>query len=132
MELIQKRALRFLLNNRKSSYDVLLAKSDRSTLTLSRMRYVAVEVFKCLNGLNPKYVSQLFERKDVQYGLRHDNLILPNFITNRYGRKYFTYNDSHLWNTLPQSIKAANSLINFKKLIKDWIGPNCCKINDNF
>ena len=47
------------------------------------MRYVAVEVFKCLNGLNPKYVSQLFERKDVQYGLRHDNLILPNFNTNR-------------------------------------------------
>ena len=40
---------------------------------MSRMRYVAVEVFKCLNGLNLKYVSQLFEHKDVQYGLRHDN-----------------------------------------------------------
>ena len=125
MDLIQKRALRFILIDRKSSYDVLLAQSDRSTLTLSRMRYVAVEVLKCLNGLNPKYVSQLFERKDVQYGLRHDNLILPNFNTNRYGRKSFTYNGSHLWNTLPQSIKAANSLIHFKKLIKDWIGPNC-------
>ena len=69
MELIKKRALRFLLNDWKSSYDVLLATSNRSTtLTLSRMRYVAV--FKCLHGLNPKYVSQLFERKDIQYGLK--------------------------------------------------------------
>ena len=77
------------------------------------MRYVVVEVLKCLNGLNPKYISQLFERKDMQYGLRPDNLILPNLNTNRYGRKYCTYNGSHMWNTLP--IKPAKQSNKFQK-----------------
>ena len=54
------------------------------------MRYVAV--VKCLHGLTPKYVSHLFERNDIQYDLKHDNLILPNCNTNRYGRKSFTCN----------------------------------------
>ena len=77
----------------------MLAKSDRSNLTLSRMRYVAVEVFKCLNGLNPKYVSQLFERKYIQYGLRHDNLIRGTPLWHGHKESYKDLNLKYLMNT---------------------------------
>ena len=136
LERIQKRALRFLLNDKTSSYAELIEKSGRPTLSLSRIRQVATEVYKSLNGLNPVYMSNLFKRKELPYNLRQDNiLILPKFKSQRYGRKSFTYNGSHIWNLLPQHIKSANNVRAFKTLIKQWSCTNCtcnmCIVNTN-
>ena len=39
------------------------------------------------------------------------------------------YNGCHLWSQLPDGIRNATSLYEFKKVIKEWSGPTCtCKM----
>ncbi len=49
-EKTQERALRFLLNDKKSSYSSLLEKSRQSTLHLKRIKRIACEVYKSLKN----------------------------------------------------------------------------------
>ena len=57
IEKIQERALvRFLLNDTKSDYNMLLSISGFETLHLKRIHMLALEVFKCLYDLNPSFI----------------------------------------------------------------------------
>ena len=64
MEKIQQRALRFLTGDKDSSYDQLLTKTGMSSLTLTRMKNIATEVFKCLGKSNPCFMSDMFTVKE--------------------------------------------------------------------
>ena len=52
IEKIQERALRFLLNDTKSDYNMLLSISGFETLHLKGIHMFALEIFKCLYDLN--------------------------------------------------------------------------------
>ncbi len=54
-ELIQERALRFLLNDQKSTYFELLDKCNYTTMLIRRIKTIAMEVFKSLHDLNPNF-----------------------------------------------------------------------------
>ena len=56
MENIQKRALRFLTDDKLSNYTELLQKTKIPSLTLQRLKYIAIEIFKCVKNLNPFHV----------------------------------------------------------------------------
>ena len=58
IENIQKRALRFLLNNYESDYKTLLKKSNKCTMEVKRLRTLALETFKTLNDLNPGFMKK--------------------------------------------------------------------------
>ncbi len=89
MERIQERALRFVLN---ASYDQLLTDSGISSLHLCRVRASAVEVYKCLDGINPAFMCNRFTKRDSKYNFRDQNaVLLPNFNSVMYGRKSFRY-----------------------------------------
>ncbi len=47
-ENVKKRALRFVYNDFTSSYEELLAKRNYSTLYITRLRYIATELYKCI------------------------------------------------------------------------------------
>ncbi len=130
MEKLQERALRFLLDDKVSSYEILMSKCNSSTLHLKRLRSICTEVFKSLNSLNPNFMSEMFEKKDVPYHLRDQSvLVQPKFKKISYGKNTFGYYGSHLWNLLPNDLKACTSLNQFKSMLKDWEGPNCqCKM----
>ena len=55
LEDIQKRTLRFVLDDSESDYNGLLNKADVPGMKIMALRYLAIEVYKCMNGLNPKY-----------------------------------------------------------------------------
>ena len=101
LEDIQKRALRFVLDDYTSDYHELLNRADIPRLKIMTLRYLAIEVYKCVNGLNPKV-------SPTSHGLKS----LKN-----YGAK--------IWNLLPESCKGTISLCEFKDLIKSWNGPKC-------
>ncbi len=63
--------MRFLLNDKKSSYDVLLEKNNPTTLHLRRIKG---EVIKSLNDLNPSFMKEMFQKKDVLYDLRDSHI----------------------------------------------------------
>ncbi len=51
-----KIALRFIYMDFISSHEECLTKQNHSTLYITRLRYMATELYKCMNGLNPTYL----------------------------------------------------------------------------
>lgn len=63
IENIQKRALRFLLNDYDSDYNILLQKSNKCAMEIRRIRTLALETFKTINDLNPSFMKNLFNTR---------------------------------------------------------------------
>ena len=82
IEKIQERALRFLLNDTKSDYNMLLSISGFETLHLK------LEVFKCVYDFNPSFMSSTFNIKNVTYDFRDNKILtLLNFKGISYGKR---------------------------------------------
>ncbi len=127
MEKIQERALRFVFREFTSSYDDLLSKGNIEMLYVKRLKSMAIEVYKTLHNLNPKYMQSLIEVKtDTNYDFRSSTILKqPAFNGITYGLNSFRYKAPKIWNSLPNNIKNAVSLVQFKNMIKSWEGPKC-------
>ena len=126
IEKIQERALRFVLRDQVSSYDVLLEKAGYESFRIHAVKLLLVEMFKIFNGLSPEYLSDIFEKSDNPYCMRDKNkLIQPLKRTTTYGLRSFEYYGSHVWNMLPVHFKSCESISEFKNSIKRWLGPRC-------
>ena len=60
IESIQKRALRLLYNDYTSTYDSLLAKTNKPLMELKSDQTPTLEIFKTLDVLNSTYKQNLF------------------------------------------------------------------------
>ncbi len=68
--------------------------------------------------------SLVDEKPQTGYVFRSSKIIKqPEFNGITYGLNSFRYNAQKVWNSLPNNIKEAVSLDQFKKLIKSWEGP---------
>ena len=124
IESIQKRALRFLLDDDKSSYTELLSKSEKSSMNVNRPKTLCTEIFKKLNGLNPGYLQDVFQKS-----LHENNLIKPAVNTVTYGQKSLSSLEPLIWNKLPGHIKTSETVLAFKHALKFWNGEKClCKM----
>ena len=122
LEKLQERALRFIYKDKVCSYELLLQKSGFLSLESLRLKYLAVETFKCIKGYNPKYLNDLFKVKEPKYNLRDENLVVQErFNTSTFGFRSFTYYGSKLWNSLPIFIKSVDDLASFKLEIDHWL-----------
>lgn len=128
IESIQKRALRFLYNDHTSSYEELLTKSKGCTMTTKRLRFLGIEIFKTINGLNPSYMKEIFQikfsnrsvRKQQELNMKVNN---PNQVL--FGERSLKTLGPKIWNALPHHIKSAENFLIFKRLIKTWDGVAC-------
>ena len=126
LENIQKRALRFVLDDYQSGYNDLLQNANIPGIKIMLLRYLAIEVFKCINEINPAYLNAMFTRKECPYALRDSSILMrPKVNLTQYGLKSFRSYGAKIWNHLPVSYKARISLNEFKTLIKSWDGPKC-------
>ena len=92
LEKLQHRALTFVFRDFTSSYDELLRKGNLLSLSMYRLRFLAIEVYKCVMEINPPYLNNLFTKRTVNYDLRYPFLLQQNkFSTYRYGYKSFKY-----------------------------------------
>ena len=66
IENLQKRAVRFLLDDYGSTYEDLLEKSGYPNMNLKRQRTLCIEIYKTLNKLNPGYMNMTFLNLEVQ------------------------------------------------------------------
>ena len=126
LENIQKRALRFVLDDYQSGYNDLLQNANVPGIKIMLLRYLAIEVFKSINEINPAYLNAMFTRKECPYALRDSSILMrPKVNMTQYGLKSFRSYGAKIWNHLPVSYKARISLSEFKTLIKSWDGPKC-------
>ena len=126
LENIQKRALRFVFNDYQSGYTDLLHNAKVPGIKIMVLRYLAIEVFKCVKEISPAYLNAMFIRKECPYALRDNSILVrPKVNLTQYGLKSFKSYGAEIWNNLPSSFKANISLDEFKTIIKSWDGPKC-------
>ena len=65
IEAIQKKVLRFLINNYESPYKDSMNKTAKPNMSLRRTRSLCIEIYKTLNNLNPEFMKvQLSEYRE--------------------------------------------------------------------
>jgi len=127
MERLLERGIRLVLNDFSSNINSMMTKSNVSSLFCSRVRLLAVFVFKVINNMLPQIPTDLFQRKDVPYGLRKSIILVqPTYSTKTYGFNSLSYLGAKLWNLLPNECKELKSVNKFKHFIFQWDGPKCC------
>ncbi len=96
-ENIQDRALRFVVNDKVSTYESLLDRCGYTTLHIRRIKTIVTKVFKSVYDLHPTFTKEMFNRKEKSFDLRDKYIIhFPRFnnITNE--KNTFTYYASHI------------------------------------
>ena len=127
-ENLQKRALRFVLDDYTSSYELLLEKSGKPTMNLARERLLCIEVCKTLNSLNPCFMQELFKLRETNRNVHNKyklNLNIPVVNQVNHGTKSFRSFLSKIWNSLPHHVKSVENLETFTKIINNWNGASC-------
>jgi hypothetical protein len=129
LEKVQERALRFVLNDTGSDYKALLCSAKRSTLFEERLKFILLEVYKCINNIEPCFLSHAFVTKEQPYNLRNDVILVqPTFNTVKYGKNSIKYNGAKFWNLLPNDIKNAENVKIFKSKLANWSMPDNFKL----
>ena len=76
LENIQERALRFVYDDFKVTYEELLNKANIPFLHIKRIRTMAVETFRILNDMSPPVLSDLVRIRDCSsYIFRYQNVL---------------------------------------------------------
>ena len=126
LEKVNERALRFIYNDLSSSYETLLRKVQMPSLNVQRLHFILTEIYKTFNKTNPLFMHDLIRRKNIKYELRRNYILdVPNVNTKAFGLHSFRYLGTHIWNLLPNDLKSAQNVTQFKKMLKTWSGPMC-------
>ena len=108
IEKIQKRCLRIVLDGYDSDYDVLLRKSGKVTMEITRLRVLSIEVFKTGNNLNPNYIKDMFTPK-LHPKVRPNDILVKHHNTITNGTKSLKTLGPKICNQLPEDIKLETS-----------------------
>ena len=81
--------------------------------------------FKCLHNQGPSYLRELLKFRNPSRTLRSSkqsllqNSYRPNTLF--YGERAFAFAAPKLWNSIPEHIKSASSLLTFKTALKTYL-----------
>ena len=84
-------------------------------------------MYKTAYGLSPAYLTDLISKHEPFRSLRSrdaDHFIVPRTFS-KYGDRKFGVCGSLLWNNLPEQIKNADSVSQFKRLLKTHLFTVC-------
>ena len=130
MNNIQERALRLVYTDYHSSYDQLLAKDGSFRIHQRNLQRLAIEIYKFNNNLGPEILNDIFAANSSNYNTRSDTIIYTRNVKSVFnGTETVSYRAQKTWNIVPENIKNASSLTEFKSLIKKWQPNNCtCRL----
>ena len=121
IEMLNKRVLRVILNDKVSSYGDLLQRIGHYSLSNKRIQNMLIIIFKCLHlEQYPQYLKELLSLRSVDYSIRStDILSLPKPVTTFYGLNSFSYTAT-FWNALPDKLRTLPSLHDFILAIRRY------------
>ena len=127
LEKLQERGLRFVFSDHTSDYCTLLKRAGLPTLSIGRLRSLATEVYKALSTYGPEYTQNMFLQFKSNKSFRSSRYLdLPAFNKVTFGKNSLRYLGVKIWNRIPNEIKNAVTLSEFKKLISTWTFENSC------
>ena len=116
IENLQKRALRFLMNDYNSTYEDLLEKSCYPNMNLRKQRTLCIKIDKTLNKLNPGYMNDIFKLRNTnrltpeKYRL---NIEIPKSNQVTFGTRRLRSYGPKIRHFLPDHIKTPDNLDSF-------------------
>lgn len=122
---VSKKVSRLLLNDYESPYEVLSGDSGKSTITLTRCRFLYIEAYQTQNNLISGFFKDFFKLRKTSQLVRNPykmSLDIPRTNQVRFETKNFRKYELKLCKTLPFDIKPSNNLQVFGKLLKNWRG----------
>ncbi len=122
LQLVQNAAARVLTRTRR--YDHI--SPVLSTLHWLPIKHridfkIVLMTYKALNGLAPQYLSDLLSHYSPPRPLRSQNsgrLIIPRISKSTAGGRSFSFLAPKLWNNLPNTVREADTLCQFKSRLK--------------
>ena len=103
---VHKRALRILIDDHESMFEVLLVKNDEINIHTQNLRVLMIVIYKTLNNTNPPFMQGHFIKKTP--GLKiYKQIPAAKSIT--FGIDSIKFRGSLLWNSIPDLIKRASS-----------------------
>ena len=130
---LHERALRIAYKDSISSFKELLFQDKSFCIHHRNLQKLAIEMYKVKNNLSPSFMKSVFPDSNNSYDLRNKpEFNTSNIRTVYYGTETITFRGPKTWSMVPENIKGAKSLSEFKAKIKVWepVGCTCrlCKI----
>jgi exonuclease III len=121
----QKRAARLILDKDFNTPSQVLFNELNWMIFPDRVKYQkAVLVYKIFHGLAPDYLSDIFTLTSEVHNRDLRSTSESQFYSPRpnteFFRKSFKYSGSAIWNNLPNNLKRASSVHQFKRLYMQW------------
>jgi hypothetical protein len=117
---LQKKAARIILDVNHRDYNTRSSDllDELGWLPLAdRIQYLrAVQVYKCVNGLSPPGLQEMFVPNSQMHSHLTRSAMNMNFYVPSCHTKSFSYIGTKTWNSLPHMVKTASSLHSFKRL----------------
>ena len=130
---MQLRCLRIIYNVYSSDYQTLLKLSQKPSMEIERLTNLALEMFKTIKDLNPKFMKSIFSA-NLNTRVRPNDILVQACKSATFGGKSLATLGPKIWNVLPQNIKE-KSYVKFKKYIATLFGPkgkcNVCSFNNS-
>ena len=130
---IHEKALRLVYNDSYSSFEELLKMDKSFSIHERNIQLLSIELYKVVNNISPEIMKLLFPLKST---LRYPNeniFITNNIKTVSWGTESLKHIGPKIWQIIPDHIKNANTLEQFKKKIRKWKPKNCpCRLCKRF
>ena len=118
LQLVQNAAARVLTKTRKREHITPILKSLHWLPVYFRIHFeVLLLVFKALHGMGPTYISDMFTFYIPLRPQKSQVLCIP-YTRTKQGEAAFSYHAVQIWNKLPDHVKNAPTIANFKTQLK--------------
>ena len=131
---LHERSLRLVYKDYKLSFDELLSKDNSVSIHHRNLQKLATEMYKAYNDLSPSLVKSIFPLREITYNLRNSNPFQPTKVHSVFkGTETISFRGPKIWSLVPENIKAAKSLTEFKANIRGWVPIGCtCRLCKTF
>ncbi|XP_057310572.1 uncharacterized protein LOC130648536 [Hydractinia symbiolongicarpus] len=113
-----KRALCAKTGLVQKTYTEILEISSMMPIHDRNLKSLVTEVYKCLHGLNPELMWDIFRKKETTYSLRRGTVLVIPPSKSSIGQNSFQFRASLAWNYLPACVKNVTDLKEFKSVIR--------------
>ena len=131
---LHERGLRMVYKDYNLSFNELLHKENSFSIHHRNLQKLAIEMYKAYNDLSPFLVKSIFPMREIPYNLRNFNPFQStNVHTVFKGAETISFRGPKIWDLVPEDIKVAKSLTEFKAKIRGWEPTGCtCRLCKTF
>ena len=126
---IHEKSLRLVYNEENTSFEELLQKDNSFTIHHMNIQALAIELYKVMHPLSPVFMKEILPTKSHITHCSKQDFVTRRIRTVHNGSETLSFLGPKIWLIIPNEIKMAKTLIEFKNQIKKWKPTKCpCRL----